>query len=68
MSYKVLDINVATGEIIERNPTAAEITQKNKDEAEQNAKITDEAAKIAAKAELLNRLGITETEAKLLFS
>ena len=60
--------NATTGEVIEREMTEAELEQFETDQeaiaAELNAK--DEAAK--SKVALLNRLGITEEEAKLLIS
>jgi hypothetical protein len=60
--------NATTGEVIEREMTEAELEQFEIDQeaiaAELNAK--DEAAK--SKVALLNRLGITEEEAKLLIS
>ena len=60
--------NATTGEVIEREMTEAELEQFETDQAaiaaEVNAK--DEAAK--SKTALLNRLGITEDEAKLLVS
>ena len=65
-----LIIDVESGEIIERELTAEEIAQQKADEA----KMQDEEAKAEAKAKeeaeaksaLLERLGITEEEAKLL--
>lgn len=60
--------NATTGEIIEREMNDEEIAQLNKD-IEDGAKRKAEAqAKAADKAALLNRLGITEAEAKLLLS
>jgi hypothetical protein len=60
--------NATTGEIIEREMTESELEQFEIDQAaiaaELNAK--NEAAK--SKAALLNRLGITQDEAKLLLS
>ena len=60
--------NATTGEVIEREMTEAELEQFETDQeaiaAELNAK--DESAK--SKAALLNRLGITADEAKLLLS
>ena len=60
--------NVETGEIIEREMTAAEITQQAADAAETQANSQADAIKAAAKAALLEKLGISETEAKLLLS
>jgi hypothetical protein len=54
--------NVQTGEIIEREMNAAELSQYQKDKAAGQA----EAAKTHERAALLERLGITEDEARLL--
>lgn len=60
--------NSETGEIIEREMNAEELAQYELD-VEREAKRAEEvAAKAAAKASLLERLGITEDEAKLLLS
>lgn len=65
-------VNCETGEVSEVELTAEEIAQRELDkaafEAEQEAKAEDERAKATAKADLLERLGITEDEAKLLLS
>ena len=56
----------ADGTIIERDFTKAELAQQKLDK-EYREKVKAEAeAKAAAKADLLNRLGISEDEAKLL--
>jgi len=65
---KVYEINASTGEAIERNLTAAE-----RAEAAKVAKDWQKAQEIAdakeiAKQALLDRLGITADEAKLLLS
>lgn len=60
--------NVETGEVIEREMTADELAQWEKDEAETMLKAEAEAIKAAEKAALLERLGITQDEAKLLLS
>lgn len=59
--------NITNGEIIEREMTDQELVEFEASNAK--AKIeADERAKLAAKkAELLNKLGITAEEAKLLF-
>jgi hypothetical protein len=63
-------INCETGEVIERELNADEIAQQEIDEANIAAAkaITDAEAEAKAtqKAALLDRLGITEDEAKLL--
>jgi hypothetical protein len=58
--------NLATDEIIEREMTSDELIewQKNKEKAE--LELQAEADKLSAKAALLEKLGITEDEARLL--
>ena len=67
---QVLEVNVLTGERIERDFTAAELEQRATDaaaaEAAQAQAETAAAVKAAARAALLVRLGITEDEAALL--
>jgi hypothetical protein len=64
--------NVATGEIITEPFTDIETELREKEIAEailaKEAKEAEAQAKAQAKAELLERLGITEDEAKLLLS
>ena len=65
---KIIEHNVETGEIIERDATAEEIAQREKDEKE-GAVLKAQESKVKAKRqELLDRLGITEEEGKLLLS
>ena len=65
-------IDCTNGEVVERELTADEIKQQKIDNTESLAiKKTQKAeveSKAQAKAELLDRLGITEDEAKLLLS
>jgi len=65
-----LIINCETGEQTEVELTADEIAQREADakayEADKKAKEVEAAAKAAAKAELLDKLGITAEEAALL--
>ena len=65
-------VNCETGEVQEIELTAAEIKEREEMakayEAEKAAKAADDAAKAEAKAALLDRLGITEEEAKLLLA
>ena len=58
--------DVSTGEIIERELTAEEIEDRAILAAQVAAEEEAKAQKAIAKAELLDRLGITEDEAKLL--
>ena len=60
--------NCETGEITLRDLTAEEIADREKRAEKQKAEIAASKAKAIAKAELLERLGITEDEAKLLLS
>ena len=68
MKIKIKEINVITGEeqIIERNLTQQEILERKDFETEQAIKQAEAEAKATQKAALLDRLGITEAEAKLL--
>ncbi|NDB61454.1 hypothetical protein EB001_23895 [bacterium] len=67
-----LIINCETGEQTEVELTAEEIAQREADakayEAELKVKEAEAAAKAEAKAELLDKLGITAEEAALLLS
>jgi hypothetical protein len=69
MTNKIV-VDCSTGEVQEIALTAEEIAEREamaEQYAEQKAQEElDKAAKAEAKAELLNRLGITEDEAKLL--
>jgi len=58
--------NVETGEIVERDMNATEIKQHEADQLAYQAKAQEEATKVAEKAALLAKLGITEDEARLL--
>ena len=67
MSKPIITIhNVTTNEIVEREMNDAEFAQY---EADQSAEVTRQAeaeARATQKAALLDRLGITEAEARLL--
>jgi hypothetical protein len=60
--------NTETDEIIDREMNDVEFAQYEKDIAEAEVKKAELDAKAQAKAELLDRLGITEDEAKLLLA
>ena len=60
--------NTETDEIIDRQMNDDEFAQWQKDKAEAEARIEAEVQAASAKAALLNRLGITDSEAKLLLS
>lgn len=65
---KIYEHNVETGETFERDATAAEIAQFELDAAEKTAQEAEARAKAEAKSALLEKLGITEDEAKLLLA
>jgi len=65
---KVIEKNLLTGETIEREQTTAEKTQAEKDKAEAQTQAEAQAAKDAKRIAVLNKLGLTEDEAKALFS
>jgi hypothetical protein len=60
--------NIETDEIIDREMTASEFKQYEIDQKAQAAKEAEAQAKATAKSELLERLGITADEAKLLLA
>jgi hypothetical protein len=60
--------NIETGEIIDREMNAEELAQWELDKAEAQTQAQAKAEAQAAKAALLEKLGITEEEAKLLLS
>lgn len=69
MSKPIIRIhNAETNEIIDREMNAEELAQYKADQAEALARQEAEAAKATEKAALLNRLGITADEARLLLS
>ncbi len=65
-------VNCTTGEVIERDLTDDELAQQEIDQAafetERAIRQAEAQAKAQAKAALLERLGITEAEAKLLLA
>lgn len=63
---KIIEHNAETNEIIEREMTNEELVQQAIDAAAEQSRQTEIEAQAAAKAALLERLGITEEEAKLL--
>ena len=60
--------NTETDEIIDREMNAAEFAQYKADQQANEARLAELKAKEIAKAELLERLGITAEEAQLLLS
>jgi len=68
MTYKITETDALTGVSIEREATVDEIIDfEAREQKIENIKIEAE-AKAEAKSALLDRLGITEDEAKLLLS
>ena len=61
-------VNCETGKEIVRDATVAEIAQMELDATNAQTRKAEAEAKATAKATLLSKLGITEEEAKLLFS
>jgi hypothetical protein len=59
-------VNVETGEEIIRDATSEEIAQMELDAVNNTARQAEAEAKATQKAALLERLGITEAEARLL--
>ena len=65
---QITEFNCATGEEIVRDLTNEEISQMESDAANAVTRKAEAEAKATAKAELLEQLGITEEQAKLLLS
>ena len=67
-----IEINCATGEVTEIELTDAEVAQREDDRVAYEAQKAEEeavaAARAEAKAELLDRLGLTAEDAELLLS
>jgi len=60
--------NTQTNEILDREMTDDEFAQYELDKADDKQRRDEAEAKVTAKSALLNKLGITEDEAKLLLS
>ena len=67
---KRIEVNCTTGEVLEIELTDEEVAQREADAAahaaEQAAREAEEAAKAVARAEILDRLGLTADEAAIL--
>lgn len=63
---KIVEHNATTGEIVERDATEQEIAQRGADELAALELKKKEAAEITRRQDLLDRLGITQEEARLL--
>lgn len=66
MENIVIDHNVETGEVVEREMSQEELNQLALDIAEAQAKAAEAQAKAAARQALLDRLGLTEDEVRLI--
>lgn len=64
----IKEVDAQTGKAIEREMNAEELAQWEAAQLEAEAKVKAETQAAAAKAALLEKLGITEDEAKLLLS
>lgn len=64
--YQEKIVNIVTGETTWRNYTSDEIAEVEKAQADAKLEQEHQAAKAEQRAALLERLGITEEEAKLL--
>jgi hypothetical protein len=62
----VIEHNATTGEIIKRQMTSDELSNLEKFEIEEQKKIIEAEARAVARQVLLDKLGITADEAKLL--
>lgn len=63
---KIVEINCETGEEIVRDMTPEELADANERKAKVEAEQAEAVTKAAARQALLNKLGITEEEARLL--
>jgi hypothetical protein len=63
---KITEVNCTTGEEIVRDATAEEIAQIELDAANEATAKAEAEAKVAARQAILDRLGLTADEAKLL--
>jgi len=68
MEFIKVDVFADTGEVVERPMTDEEISEIMRLRQEDEAKKAELKTKIEKRAELLNRLGITEEEARLFLS
>jgi hypothetical protein len=64
----IIEANCTTGEIVEREMNAEELAQSAKDQQAEAARQAADLQKASHKAALLEKLGITESEAALLLS
>jgi phosphopantetheine adenylyltransferase len=65
---KIIEVNCETGEELIRDMTAQELADVNERKQKLEQEEADKQAKLAARQALLDKLGITAEEAKLLLS
>jgi len=65
---KIVDLSTGTETVIERDILEVDLIERNKEIEEFEAQKIIQEENRSKKADLLNRLGITEEEAKLLLS
>ena len=65
---QISEANILTGETILRDMNAAEVAQYKVDQAQSKANADAKIAQASAKQAVLDRLGITEAEARMLLS
>lgn len=68
MNYKIYEHDLTTNEEIERPATNEEIAELETRKAQEVERLSNEQVKASARLALLERLGLTEDEAKLLLS
>jgi hypothetical protein len=63
---KVMEVNVATGEVIERDMTADELALQAESKAKSMAREADQEFKAAQKLAIYEKLGLTPDEIEIL--
>lgn len=63
---KAMEVNVATGEVIERDMTADELARQADSKAETMAREADQESKAAQKLAIYEKLGLTSDEIEIL--
>ena len=63
---KAMEVNVATGEVIERDMTADELAQQANSKAETMAREANQESKAAQKLAIYEKLGLTSDEIEIL--
>jgi hypothetical protein len=63
---KVMEVNVSTGEVIERDMTADELAQQAASKVESMAREANQESKAAQKLAIYEKLGLTPDEIEIL--